>query len=63
MEFNAQTKASLKLLEERMQQYSKCELTFTVVKAENVRKIYNGAIVFFNEKDTVSKQEGEKLNE
>ncbi len=53
MELDKQIKSCLKVLEERMPQYSKCELTFSIVKVNGVNKIYNGVIVFFNEKDRI----------
>ena len=56
MELSDRTKETLKLLEDRRSQYSKCEVTFSIVKVNNVNRIHNGAIVFFNEKDSIPKK-------
>lgn len=51
MGLNEKMKATLKLLEERLSQYSKCEMTFSLTKVNNEYRIYNGAIIFFHAKD------------
>lgn len=51
MGLDEKAKATLKLLEERLSQYSKCEMMFSLTKVNNEYKIYNGAIVFFHAKD------------
>ncbi len=53
MELNDRVKETLKLLEGRMGQYSKCEAAFSIAKVNNVNKIHNGVIVFFHEKDQI----------
>ncbi len=53
IELNEKTRASLKLIEERVAQYSKCELTFSFVKNNGDYKVCNGVIVFFHIKDKI----------